>query len=496
MNLRSALLKLPFGNRMKARFSAHVLSTFAITVIQQVVGLGRQILIAAYFGLSREYDQYLVVYAVATIVVFSLSPVFDTIAVTRLVKIREIEGDTAFWRNSNRLLLQSLLGGVLFAVALNVVLHLLISVIAAGFNQAERDSVKQLALYFTLWVVIIIPYYAVSVHLKALWRFHWAFGAETVAIIVSAAALWLRHDSIECLPEAYTVGYLAAFIMLLARRGIHFSEGKGCSVELLGGMANQHLANQFGSMTGLVDRYYQSYLEAGGISALGYAGQIVNNLSSLLTFREIYVVPLTTEAGRSERLERILQGVVLISIPSVFFVAEFANLIASVLFQRGNFTPEAAALTGDVMRIMAWSLVISSILAPLARLFQILNRISYSHVLYLVSLIGTAIFQYLLVFRFGWGVYGVAWAGLANSAVVTLVVIGLVRRCGVAINWRPVFANALFAAALAGVAAAISWPLIAGFSAVVALALGGVVFGLIVGMGYFLARARLRLIIG
>ena len=57
-------------------------------------------------------------------------------------------------------------------------------------------------------------------------------------------------------------------------------------------MGNQYLANQMGSLSGLVDRYFQSYLMGGGISALGYVGQIVNNLSSLMTFREIYVVPL------------------------------------------------------------------------------------------------------------------------------------------------------------------------------------------------------------
>jgi len=481
---------------MKPRFIQHVASTFGLAVVQQIVGLGRQVLIAALFGLSREYDQYLVVYSVATITVFGLQMVFDTVALSRLVRIRNNEGDSAFWRSSNRLFLQAVVGGMLFAVIMYVVVRVLLPVIAAGFSHTERESLKHLALYFMPWIVVIVPYYAASVHLKALWRFHWVFGAEIVAIVVSAVALWFWHDSIESLPLVFGLGYLAAFVILFLCRGVHRSSAEIRPEGLLRGMANQHMANQVGSAGALVDRYFQSYLQSGGISALGYAGLIVNNLSSLLTFREIYVVPLSVEAGRNERLERMLQGVVLISIPCVFFVAEFANPIVTVLFQRGNFTAEAAALAGTVLQITAISLAISSILAPLERLFQILDRIAYSYIRYLVSLIGTAIFQYLLVFRFGWGVYGVAWAGLANSAVVTLVVIGLVRRCGVAINWRPVFANALFAAALAGVAAAISWPLIAGFSAVVALALGGVVFGLIVGMGYFLARARLRLIIG
>ena len=152
----------------------------------------------------------------------------------------------------------------------------------------------------------------------------------------------------------------------------------------------------------------------------------------------------------------MLHGIVLMSIPCTFFVAEFARPLVTVLFQRGQFTPEAAVLTSDILRISAFSLIISSLLAPMVRLFQILDRISYSHVLYLVSLVCTAAFQYVLVFRMGWDVYGIAWASLANSAVVTLVVARLVRRCGVIVAWRRVFGHALFAAAVSIVAAAVS----------------------------------------
>src|ERR1700756_1464049 len=99
-------------------------------------------------------------------------------------------------------------------------------------------------------------------------------------------------------------------------------------------MAWQQPPNQLGTVNGLTDRFFQSFLAAGGISAFGYAGQIVNNLSSLLTFRDIYVVPLASEAGRSEKVERILKGVVLLSIPASLFIVNFARPIVEVLFQR------------------------------------------------------------------------------------------------------------------------------------------------------------------
>lgn len=481
---------------MKGRFIQHVISTFGITVVQQFAGLGRQILVAAYFGISRDYDHFLILYAVAVITVFNVAGVFDTVAVARLVKLRENEGPSVFWRTSNRLLLQACVGGVIFAIGLYVVVQLLLPVIAAGFDAKDQASLMQLALYFLPWIVIVIPYYAVCVHLKALWEFHWVFTAELVAIMVSAAVLWSWHVSIESLPIAYGVGYLIAFTIVLTRRGFHRTDSEVRPAGLLVGMANQHLANQLGMGAGLVDRYFQSYLESGGISALGYASLIVNNLSTLLTFKEIYVVPLSTEIGRNERLERMLKGIVLISIPCTVFVAEFALPLVAVLFQRGKFTAEAAELAGATLRIMAVSLAISTINAPMERMFQILNRTEYSYIRYFASLLGSALFQYLFVFRLGFGVYGVALATLASSTMVLSVVAVLVRRCGVVIDWSDVSAHALFAAAVAGGAAVISFPFIARFDGILVLALGGSLFGAFVALSYFVARGRLRPIIG
>ncbi|MGK4301731.1 hypothetical protein, partial [Klebsiella pneumoniae] len=87
-------------------------------------------------------------------------------------------------------------------------------------------------------------------------------------------------------------------------------------------------------------------------------------------------------------------------------------------------------LTAAVLQIMALSLLFSSLLAPMSRLFQILDRISFSHLLYFVSLIGTATLQYLLVFRLGLDVYGIAWAAVGNSGLLTLFVAALPDQCG------------------------------------------------------------------
>lgn len=482
--------------KLRQRFVWHVASAFGVSILQQVIGLLRQILIAAFFGLSRDFDGYMVAYGLATMVVFNLSGVFDTVVVSRLVQVRERDGEAAFWRASNRVLLQALAAGTLFAVGFVAVLWLALPIVTAGFTPAERAFVGHLGWYFIPWVIVIAPYYALSAHLKATWQFPWVFGAEILAIVVSIVALWFDHATVVSLPIAYMAGYAAAALLLLTRRGLRMSDRSVHPPGLMASMTKQYLSIQVGTATGFADRYFQSFLMPGGISALGYVGLIVNNLSSLLTFREIYVVPLTAEVGREQRLGRMLQGLVLISIPCALFFVVYAEPIVTVLLQRGKFTPEAAALTAAVLRIQALSLLVSTMVAPLERIFQILDRLSLTQIRYLSAFIATLAFQSFFVFYLGMDVRGIAWGWFCNSIVVLALVIVMVRRCGVTIRWRGILANAAFAAATAAVAIAISWPLGSHYTGLVELIVGGGLYGAVVALSYFLARARLRLIIG
>ncbi len=80
------------------------------------------------------------VFAVATMFIFNLSSVFDTVAVARLVQIRQRDGDQQFWRTSNRLLWQAGLAGLAFAAGLIGVLYLVMPIVAAGFYAAGADA--------------------------------------------------------------------------------------------------------------------------------------------------------------------------------------------------------------------------------------------------------------------------------------------------------------------------------------------------------------------
>ena len=307
--------------------------------------------------------------------------------------------------------------------------------------------------------------------------------------------LWLHHDGIEKLPIAYFAGYLVAAIILLARRGLRREPGDVAASLISRDMAWQHLANQLGTVNGLTDRFFQSFLAVGGISAFGYASQIVNNLSSLLTFRDIYIVPLASEAGRSEKVERVLKGVVLITIPAAAFIVFFAQPIVEVLFQRGEFDANAVALTSRVLTIIAIGLVATSILAPLQRIFQI-TKVVFTHVFYASWWVCIVVFQYMFVFRLKWDIEGYAAASCLTSFLLTAWVAVLVRYCGVVIVWRRVLQYMLFAGGIAACASYLAVLGSAPYAGLVKLLVAGPIFGLVIAVGYFVIQKRIRAIVG
>jgi putative peptidoglycan lipid II flippase len=261
-------------------------------------------------------------------------------------------------------------------------------------------------------------------------------------------------------------------------------------------MGKQYLSIQVGTASGFADRYFQSFIAPGGISALGYVGLIVNNLSSLLTFREIYVVPLTTALNREQRLERMLQGLTLISVPIAVFLVIYAEPVVGVLLQRGRFTPEAVAVTAMLLRIQALSLVISTMSTPLERLLQIVDRLFFVQLRYIAAFVGTLVFQPLFVFYLRMDVQGVAWAGICSGVAVLAVVVVLVRRCGIAIGWRGVMVNAVYASGMAAAAAALSWPLASAHAGLTELIVAGAIYGAVMGLGYLIVRRRWLAVIG
>lgn len=481
---------------LKHRLLNVFVSATGVSLVVQALAFFRHLLIAAYFGIGRDYDSYVVVYAVATFAVFTFGAIFDLIAVPHLVRVRDKDGTDAARALAAAIFRVSIgLGGIASALFL-VAVPLLTPVIATGFSAPEKKGLAELAWYFLPWTVICLPYYAAAARYKMEWRFNRVFVAEIVVIAVSIGALAFWHDGIEHLPLAYAAGYMVGMVLLIVGAGLVRPNKKSPQPSLrsiLRNMAELFGANQSGSLAGLVDRHIQSFVPAGGVGAINYSAQLIFGLGGLLSFREVFLVPLAKELDRTVRLERLLCGLVLVAAPLTGIVVCLAPEIVTVLFQRGRFDAEATAMTAQVLRINAFGLTTGALFMPMMRMFQILDRIHLMHLLFLTSALSSAISGYLFVVGLSLGVRGVAIMQV-TSGVASCVMAGwLLGRCGIRPAWQQVAGYFLFASIVSTAAFAVATLAVSGQSDPWGrIVVGATVYGVLLLLCYFRARARLR----
>ena len=483
--------------QIRSRFLGIVISATGVSLVVQVLAFLRQIMIAAYFGISRDFDIYVMVYSLSMFVVFTFSNIFESIAVPHLVRRRETEGDEAARLLAIAILRVSCVLGVAVSVLFVIATPLLAPVMATGFSPDDRARLTWLVWYFLPWTLTSLPFYAAAAAHKSAWRFSRVFMAEIVVVAVSIGVLSVWHDNIHVLPLAYAAGYGVGFILLAFGADLwRWVGGRLPSVRsVVRNIAELYLANQIGNVAGVVDRHIQSFVPPGGVAAINYSSQIVASLGSLLTFREIFVIPLSVEADRAQRLERLINGMVLLAAPLAGFMVCFATEVVTLLLQRGRFDAEATMLTSQVLQIAALSIVLGVVLTPLARMFQIVDRIAYTQVMYGWIAISTLIFGYLFVIELKWGVRGAALAQVLSSATTCVLTAYLVSRCAIAVRWSRILGNLLFATAASGAAylvAAMATSHIDGNW--MRLLVGGLSYGIVILIPYRLARSHLTAI--
>jgi len=467
-------------------FKSAVVSSMGVAAASTGLAFLRQLMIAAYFGVSRDLEIYLFAYAVALWVGFAFAAVLDSMLVPHLVREREQAGDEASRTLARAIFLVSGGLGLVAAVLTVGFTGLLAPVIATGFTPEERATMVRLAILFVPWVTLYFIYYAAAARHKSVWRFNRVFIAELAVGVVSILSLALAHASVRALPAAYCAGYAAGILWLLPGSGLlQRGQRHGSIGGVVKDAADLYLANQTATIRSIVDRHFQSLIAAGGIASLGYASQLLMGLSSIIGMREIFVVPLSEAQRRNERVERLILGLLLLSVPLAGAVACFAPEIVTILFRRGRFDAAAAAETAQVLRILSLTLVTSAIATPLMRVLQIVRRIRLLHVQYLASAVAALIFGSLFVRGLGLGAEGIAWMNLATSVPGCWLLVHLAARCGIELNWRPIGTCFAFAAATTCIAAtaalgaaspwAAAWPRIL---------IGGPVYAVLVAASY------------
>jgi putative peptidoglycan lipid II flippase len=418
-------------NAVRVLFKVNIIIGFAT-----LIGLVNNIVIAAFFGLSRSLDAY---FAACLIPNLFMTLIIDYLGKNFFPVFSKMINEE--YGKASRL--TSSVINIVFVVSTMITLLLVVfsrnlfSLILPGFSQAE---VVEVAKMFCIMSPVIVLR-AVSAFNEYVWQYNEQYSrialANALPPIVILCVLILGNDifGIYSLPVGFLLGNTLVFIFLSCGVSYQYHlriNFRGREIKSI--FLNSSIMTLSGLITRLrplIQQYFASRLGAGAISALSLASRLCMPLQQRATTGiRMMVFTRSSKAmakGDIEEFGNLYRSTLIVlsffMVPLVFCIGVNADEIVKILFMRGAFDDEMSRLVALALLGSIPSIVFLSATPILLNAFYVLNNI------YVPALIGpTAMIIYFLAMWALMDNYGVL--GIAASVSIagafqffTLVVI-------------------------------------------------------------------------
>jgi putative peptidoglycan lipid II flippase len=344
----------------------------AATLASTVLGFGREVLNARYFGASGDMDAFLAAAVVPTI----LFGVFNGALVTALVPIfsdyfaTDREDDA--WRLASSLIL-IVAGGLSIAAALGAWFAPAYVPLFARFHGARLDEAIAITRRLMPCIVATSLSGIVAAILNAAHRFTATAlqGAVANVCTIVFVVVEFHRFGIGALVLGTLAGTFAQlFVQLPAFFAMHrfrltidwSHPGLRRLLSVLGPIA---VGSAAGQLALLFDRSFASGLNVGSIAGMNYAVKVVGFPQQVFVAAIGTVIfPLfasqfasKNRAAMRRSIATGLKIVLFLTVPSAFGLCMLAGPIVQTLFERGAFTPEATVLCAALLPYAAVGLV-------------------------------------------------------------------------------------------------------------------------------------------
>jgi len=333
----------------------------ALTLLSRFIGLGREMTLAYFYGASRISDAFLIAQSVpALFMSFAVAGIgTGFIPAYRQEEQRGLEKGFS----TQVFVLTGMVALGVFGL-LSLFLPAVLRFLAGGFD-AEAMA---LALYFariSIWGVFFMGWSSFfgswlqvreKVILASLVGI--PFNIVTIAFIMLSARyeLWLL-----AVGGVLAVGAQALYLFVLARRlgfGLRFgAQGYLGLRQMLFMAVPVIIGDSVQQIDIMVDKAIGSTFGVGAVSALAYAGRAMTAvegifITSVLTvfYPAIAKMAVVRELeGVKKELRGAVVGVSLFLVPAVFGIMVLSQPLVELLFMRGAFGQEEAAVTAGIL---------------------------------------------------------------------------------------------------------------------------------------------------
>lgn len=384
-----------------------ILTIFGL--LGKATGFFREVLFANYFGISREYEFYLVA-SVLPITLNSIALyIYQNYFIPAYPK-REILGYGYSADFSKKTFFNSLLIA-LFTALILILFRIPILKIYLG-NELVSYKTEILFIIFSLTVPLSIVSGFLIAYLQTQFNFKSpAIAALSLNIFTILALLIFKETNIIYIATAYFFGVVVQTIILikvsrifnLFRIKLTKASVKVKSID--SSILWIVLIEVVGQFYILSDRYFLSRVDEGGIAALNYAMTIFILPISIITISiSTALLPkfsqLAASNSKSELKDKIntaLLSTLLLFIPITLIFIFWGKEVVRIFYERGNFTFNSTQITSDVLFYFSLSLIFYSLYGIINKIFYVFEKVKTLFIMTTFGIVIKILLNFILV---------------------------------------------------------------------------------------------------
>lgn len=366
---------------------------FALTVIAKVIGFGKSIIMASYFGADLNSDAY---YFSSTLVSNVLYMVTASIGLSFLpiyVKIREKEGrERSKQYSAETLVMMSIIAAFLTLLVI-IAAPLLITVFAPSYVDQQFDNT---VLYLRIMAGGILFALLTNIFLNLL-NGEKVYGFSNISGIINSIVLILMivvlspRMGIMSAVLALPISYVAQFLVL-AFRGKRFVDfrlkrnpwNESTKILLIQALPIL-LSNATIELNQMIDKMLLVSIEDGAVSAVHYssvlfqfAASIVSIPISTVIFTELSELVAKNDLDSTKSLmKNTLHAAFLIGIPVTIVMLVFPGTVVDVVFGHGQFSEYAVSRSAIGLFFYGFCLIPTCIKQVMTKAFYSFHDTKY-----------------------------------------------------------------------------------------------------------------------
>ena len=399
-----------------------------LTFISRIIGLGREIALAYFYGASAVSDAYLISQSIPTVILGFVAAAIATSYIPLYRNLERVGGEGQFTNRVLHLVLVLSLAVFVFGM---VFTPQLVPLFASGFDAPTTEltiSLTRLALggvFFIGMTHLLQGYMQVKEKVLLASLSGIPFNLVTILFIIAS-----YRTSVYLLAAGGVLAVAAQwlYLLLLARR-------QGYQPRWLPSLKDPDirqmiwlalpvmLASGVDQLDLLVDKTLASQYGPGGVSALSYAARTLTAIQGIFVGSLLMVLypKIAAQAAKADlgamkkTLGESFVGISLFLIPVITGVMLFSRPLVDILFGRGAFTETAAATTASILFFYIFSLLGSGFQTILSRAFFSLQDTKTPMVLSALTVILNIVLN-LTISR----LIGITGLALANSVASTI----------------------------------------------------------------------------